>query len=112
MTDAADQIESQWCLIGSIQQLAGRHHPHFSSGTRVHCAPPAWGDGYESIVVIGRHRHSKRVVKLVIASAFVTDWRAKVVYSPAVLRLLNAHGTGWDGQAKIEAFIRSRLEAK
>ena len=106
-TVAPGELKSQWCLIGSIRPMAGRPHPHFSAGTKVHCLPPVWGDGYDKIIAIGRHRSSARVVELVVDSDFVTAWRAKVVYSPAVLKLLAAHRNGWDGPSQIEAFIAS-----
>jgi HSP90 family molecular chaperone len=53
-----------WCLIGNIIQersygekedeiRAGTKH--FSPGTKVYCLPAQWGDGYDQILVIGRH---------------------------------------------------------
>jgi hypothetical protein len=69
---------------------------HFAPGTRVYCFPPLWGDGYEQIKVVGRHRGSSRLVTMVIPSKWVVNRRAKLVYSPAVIRRLEGH---WDGSA-------------
>jgi len=52
------------CLVGNIiKQLK-----HFSLGTKVYCLPSIWGDGYERIVVIGRHTGSKRLITIIISS--------------------------------------------
>jgi hypothetical protein len=56
--------------------------------------PPQWGDGYESVVAIGRSRGSKRWITVVQRASKITNWRAKPVYHPEVLRRLKE---GWDG---------------
>jgi len=113
------ELESQWYLIGNIveQRPYGEGGTevrpgtkHFSGGTKVYCLPAQWGDGYEKIVVVGRHRGSKRFETMVLDSSCVTNWRAKVVYSPAVLRRL-AHGfkgywnRKWESKDEIDAYI-------
>jgi hypothetical protein len=89
--------QSQWCLVGNIaDQHRGKEggdeirtgNKHFSAGTKIYAFPAQWGDGYEKIVIIGRHRGSKDFVTMVIRSDWVTNWRAKVVYNPEVLRRL------------------------
>ena len=58
--------EWRWCLVGNIVQTHeyGENHEtrigakHFSPGTKVYCMPGNWGDGYENIVVIAKHRKS------------------------------------------------------
>lgn len=119
--DAAPQAEpvTQWCLVGNIVEQRsygeGGHElrpgtKHFSGGTKVYCLPAQWGDGYEQIVVVGRHRGSKRFETMVVDSNCVTNWRAKVVYSPAVLSRL-AHGfkdywnRPWESKDEIDAYI-------
>jgi hypothetical protein len=92
-----DSDGTQWCLVGNIvaERKCGvggtetrRGTKHFSAGTKVFCPPAQWGDGYDQIVVIGRHRGSKRFVTMIISSDWVTNWRAKVVYDLAALELL------------------------
>jgi hypothetical protein len=84
----------QWSLIGNIveQPESGtevrRGTKHFSPGTKIYAFPAQWGDGYERIIVVGRHRGSRQFVTMVIKSDWVTNWRAKVVHNPEVLRRL------------------------
>ncbi len=114
------QLTSQWCLVGNIaasrqfgpgglEQRPGTKH--FSAGTKVYCLPVQWGDGYESIVAIGRHRGSKAFVKMVIRSEWVTNWRAKVVYQPAVLALLCAEGhRNWASEKEVLLHLQQRMK--
>lgn len=60
--------------------------------------PPQWGDGYESCVVIGLRRGSRRFVTVVIRTEMTENWRADLVYSPTVLRLLAAGYRGFERQ--------------
>ena len=87
--------DSEWCLIGNIVDRrrygegGSEIKPgtkHFSGGTKIYCLPAQWGDGYNQVVVIGRHRGSKKYTTMIISSEWVTNLRAKVVYSPEVLR--------------------------
>lgn len=88
---AQTEAESQWCLVGNIVEESpygegGQEMrpgtKHFSGGTKVYCLPAQWGDGYDQIVVIGRHRRSKQFKTMITSSDWVTNWRAKVVYNP------------------------------
>ena len=87
--------EPQWCLVGNIvnKRVSGekgqetKHGTkHFSPGTKIYAFPAQWGDGYEKVIVVGRHRGSKDFVTMVIRSDWVTNWRAKMIYNPEVLR--------------------------
>ncbi|MFO1045885.1 MAG: hypothetical protein U0941_29230 [Planctomycetaceae bacterium] len=106
---------SQWCLVGNIVDIHefGEQHEvrhgtkHFASGTKVYCLPAQWGDGYERITVIGRHRGSKQFNTMIIRSAWVTNWRAKVVYHPEVLRRLNQQTGNWQTKEQVEEYVRS-----
>jgi len=89
--------ESQWCLVGNIVDNAPSTEggvetrtgtKHFSPGTKIYAFPAQWGDGYQRIIVVGRHRGSKAFVTMVLKSDRVTNWRAKVVHNPEVLRRL------------------------
>lgn len=83
------QISSQWCLVGNIKDKRSYGQngleeksgtKHYSAGTKVFCLPAQWGDAYEKIVVVGRHRGCKKFSKMIIRSDWITNWRAKVVY--------------------------------
>jgi hypothetical protein len=121
MSDSDQQLESQWCLVGNIVE----HRPHgeggtemrpgtkhFSGGTKVYCLPAQWGDGYDQIIVVGRHRGSKHFKTMIISSAWVTNFRAKVVYNPEVLRRLNVATDeqgrrNWQSQEEVEMYVES-----
>ena len=114
------QTPSQWCLVGNItearqfgpgglEQRSGTMH--FSPKTKVFCLPAQWGDGYEKIVAIGRHRGSNALSKIVIRSEWVTNWRAKVVYHPAVLALLCADGhRNWASEEEVLLYMKAMNE--
>ena len=90
-----------WCIVANVVA----EHPvgedkeirkgtkHFSAGTKVYCYPPLWGDGYEKVKIIGRHRGSRDLVEMVMPSKWLTNWRVKMVYSPFVLTRMKDH---WD----------------
>lgn len=108
--------DSQWCLVGNIVE-GHKAEPggvkwvegtkHFKPGAKVYCLPPQWGDGYENIKVVGRHRISKRLVTMVIRSEWVTNWRAKVVYSPSIVRRLNKGGIMWTSEIQVRGWVKA-----
>ncbi|MFG3223739.1 hypothetical protein ACGF07_02990 [Kitasatospora sp. NPDC048194] len=68
---------------------------HFAPGAKVWIAPPAWGDGGESVIVAGRRRgNSRRYMRIVIKSRFLVNFRVRAVYSPALVRALTAAEPG------------------
>jgi hypothetical protein len=115
MAEPSSVLPSQWCLIGNIveERPYGEGSAeikygtmHFSPGTKVYCLPARWGDGYEKIMVIGRHRGSRQLVRMVIRSDWVTNWRAKVLYSPQVLRLIQEEWHApWSSQEQVERYV-------
>ena len=123
MSDSDQQLESQWCLVGNIVKRrpygegGTETRPgtkHFSGGTKVYCLPAQWGDGYEKIIVIGRHRGSKRFETMIVNSEHVTNWRAKVVYAPAVLRRIQeavaeSWKRNWSSQDEVEQYVALML---
>ena len=126
MSDSDQQLESQWCLVGNIveQRSYGEGGTetrpgtkHFSGGTKVYCLPAQWGDGYEKIIVIGRHRGSKRFETMIVSSEWVTNWRAKVVYAPAVLRRIHdavaeSWKRNWSSQDEVEQYAARMLKRR
>lgn len=127
MVDSAANVEgpeSQWCLVGNIVEERpygeGGHEQrpgteHFSGGTKVYCLPAQWGDGYDEIIVIGRHRGSKQFTTMIVSSDWVTNWRAKVVYHPEVLRRIKMAASeswkrNWQSQEEVEMYVRAMAE--
>jgi len=118
-----DSDGTQWCLVGNI--VEERKHgeggtetcsgtKHFSPGTKVFCLPAQWGDGYDQIMVIGRHRGSKRFETMIISSDWVINWRAKVVYNPTVLKRLVAieeeqGRSNWTTKEEVEQYVASLI---
>ena len=114
-TDDKQDPETQWCLVGNIveerpfgpdgdETVLGTKH--FSPKTKVYCFPLQWGDGFDQIAVIGRHRGSKKFVTMIIGSDSVENWRAKVVYNPEVLRRLQqSDKRNWISQEEVETFL-------
>ncbi|WP_172205400.1 hypothetical protein [Niveibacterium sp. COAC-50] len=109
---------SQWCLVGNIKETrpfgpGGKEHKpgtqHFSSGTKVYCLPAQWGDGYEKVKVVGKHRGSSRMVKMVVCSAWITNWRAQVVYSSSILKLLTEEVLNWKSKEEVLEYLGSIL---
>jgi len=95
------QSDGIWCLVANVapeqiyaaEQEVRRGTKHFSPNTKVYCFPPAWGDGYEDIRVIGRHRGSARLVTLIIPSRRLINWRVKYVCHPYVVRHISVAWT-------------------
>ena len=72
---AAPNPEPIWCVVANVAEETGRGPggreigrgtKHFPPGAKVYCSPPLWGDGYERIRVVGRHRGSHRYVTMVV----------------------------------------------
>jgi hypothetical protein len=110
---------SDWCLVGNVVEAHAfgeakevrRGSRHFTPGTKVYCLPPQWGDGYEKVVAVGLARGSRRWVTVVMPRRLITNWRAKVVYKPAVLRRLREGFNGlnrqWKSQKEVESWADS-----
>ena len=123
--EPADSPEGRWCLVANIvdwhrageggtQILEGTKH--FSPGTKVYCLPSQWGDGYEQVVVIGRHRGQRRLHLMIVSYRYLTNWRAKVIYSPAVFRLMDewgetpGHCCNWCCEQYVSKYVKILLE--
>lgn len=110
---------SQWSLVGNIKDVRPsgvggtevKHGTkHFSGGTKVYCLPAQWGDGYEKIVVVGKHRGCPDLVRMVIRADWVTNWRAQVVYNPRVLALFAELGAlegraNWQSKEQVLMYL-------
>jgi len=103
-----------YCLVGNIveermdksQHTIVKGTKHFSPGAKVYCYPPIWGDGYENIKVIGRHRKSSKLVTMIIPSKHITNWRLKTVYDPFVVQQMEKNGGWTNKESHKERIIR------
>lgn len=103
-----------WCIVANVKDVdafgeaekirAGTKH--FSSGAKVYCFPPAWGDGYQKIRVIGRHRSSHRYVKMVLPSKRLTRWRVKLVYSPYLISELKGFWSEGEAREMVKSILK------
>jgi hypothetical protein len=102
-SDGGGASPSVWCVAANVAeeqpfgpggQEIRRGTKHFAPHAKVYCFPAQWGDGYQDIRVVGRHRASHRYVTMVIPSKRLTNWRAELVYSPHVIKELAGY---WDG---------------
>jgi hypothetical protein len=105
-----------WCLVGNV---IGEHYSegkklygtkHFSPNTKVFCFPPQWGDGYESIKIIGRHRKSHKNTCLIMPSKFITNWRLKKVHHPYILKVMMQEN-GWKARMEDKESILEMLRS-
>lgn len=114
VTSPPKNEEVYWCLVGNVIG----EHPYgeggketrsgtkaFSAGTKVYCLPGRWGDGYEKIMVIGRHRGSNRYSTMVIPSMYISNWRTKIVYSPEVIRRIKEEGGSTWSKKLVDEYV-------
>lgn len=106
-----------YCLVGNIvnYRLYGENkEPRkgvkvFSAGTKVYCFPPLWGDGYESIKVIGKPKDSAKLITVIIAAKYVTNWRLQKVYNSYVVRTMLGND-GWEMKQESKTVIENMLK--
>src|SRR5688500_17555195 len=80
---------------------------HLSPGAEVYSRAPIWGDGYEKVKVLGRHRGGSRLVEMVVPFRHLDLWRAKLVYRREVIERMTPWWTGSaDSQAEAEGLAR------
>lgn len=99
-------VDPIWCVIANVADVtrlgtggstARSGTRHFSGETKVYCFPPLWGDGYEDIKVLGKHRGARGLSEMVIPRRHLENWRAKLIYDPHAISVLRAH---WDGSTE------------
>lgn len=118
-----------WCLVGNVvdehshgeEGAIKQGSKHFTAGTKVYCLAPQWGDGFERVVAVGLHRGSRQWVTVVMPSDQITNWRAKAVYKPAVLKRLREGFRGphghvfrgqWASRREVESWARELRQSR
>jgi hypothetical protein len=61
---------------------------HFAPGAKVYVYDFFWGTAGERVTVMGRHRKSHRFMRISMSARHLTNWRAELVYSPAVAKVI------------------------
>lgn len=87
--------EKTWCLVGNV--IDGKN---LSSGSKVYCLPPQWGDGYKRVQVIGKK--TKRNVKIVMKIKNIENLRAQELCSPSIIDKMDCF---WESKEQIENII-------
>jgi len=107
------QVEPIWCLVGNIVReraygpggLETRHGTKaLAPNAKVYCYPPLWGDGYQHVKVVGLARKSRALITIVVRGALITNRRAKLVYTPAIVDRLSGY---WDGTQRSRELAES-----
>lgn len=86
-----------WCVVanvvmerpygpGGLEKRRGTKH--FAPGAKVYVYVFFWGVGGEIVTVMGRHRKSHRFIQLSMPAKHLANWRAELVYSPAVAKVI------------------------
>lgn len=91
--------ESYWTAVANVVQER-RYGPdgietryasrHFAPGAKVYIID-AFGGMCERVVIVGLHRKTKRMIKLVFAVELLENFKAKVCYVPAVIEKIKEH---------------------
>jgi hypothetical protein len=99
-----------WCLVANVTRdphVDGSDVElrlglkHFAPGAKLYCFPQRWGDGGQRVRVLGRHRNGARLIDIVIANRFLTNWRVQKVFNPHVVESMRGYWNDLDeGQAK------------
>jgi len=73
---------------------------HFRPGAKVYIIDWFPGTG-AAVTVIGHHRKSKQLMKLVVKIDILEQFRVKVCYAPAVNRLITEHSAAEGGPHRL-----------
>lgn len=104
MEETTENQEWVWALVGNIKEehKFGENHEirkgtkHFSPGTKVYLSCCHWGDGYENINVIGKPRHSRKYIAIIMRREYIDNFRMQKIYKPSVLTRMKID-KGWGG---------------
>jgi hypothetical protein len=101
--DTAKMVGPVWCPVANLasERPYGRGgfqtwqgSKHFAVGAKLYCFPPLWGDGYNKIKIIGRHRATHKFITVVVSSSWLTNWRVDLAYDAHLIR---EFWPAWDG---------------
>lgn len=104
----AEAEQPVWCITANVVEQrpygpggeqARRGIRLFGPGAKVWVPDGYAGMGYETVVVIGRTRHSPRHAVVSVDTKFLTKFRVKLVYSPAVLHRIQEADWPANGRA-------------
>ena len=85
-----------WCVAANVRDSIPFGHGavetrqgtrKFHAGAKVYLASAFWGTGAEDVTVVGHYR-GKGYITASLKTRYLTNWRAELVYSPAVIARL------------------------
>lgn len=98
-----ESTDGIWCVVANIK----REHPHgpggeeltigtrqFRGGTKVYIAG-CFARSCDGVIAIGLHRKARRFISCVVNVKHLENFRAKVVYHPKVLQLIEQDERCW-----------------
>jgi hypothetical protein len=93
-------VEPSWLIVANVcraRPYGELHEPRsglrwLRAGAKVYVLGGFGGMGYETVTVLGRHRHHQRLFVLHVRSRHLVNWRVKLVYQETVLRLVLESG--------------------
>lgn len=104
-TEKQNVFQWRWCLVGNIVESHEYGEAHairigtkqFAPNAKVYLAPAQWGDGYEKVPVIGKPRHRRKIIEVVMRRKYITHYRLQKVFQPAVLERMEKSKYAWWG---------------
>lgn len=110
-----------WCPVANVIREPHPEGPagqmrfglkNFAPGAKIYCFPKAWGDGGEKLRVLGRHRNGgSKLIDIVIATRWLTDWRVQKVFHPYVVHAMRGEWDDSDGSRERALVMASLYEA-
>ena len=82
---------------------------HFAPGAKVYIIDYFPGT-CDRVMVIGLHRKTKRMIKLVLAVDFLKNFKPKVCYTPAVIAFIKEHAATKNSTRLSKEFAESLCE--
>jgi hypothetical protein len=110
-------IEPVWCVVANVGPhsfgpagTVRSYTKHFTAGTKLYCIRIERPD---AMLVVGRHRNSPRLVRLIVPIKVLANCRAKLVYKREVIDTLSTNGDGstnWDGTVESQKRAEELIE--
>lgn len=118
---SVDDYDFVWCLVGNIveehefgeEKEIRKGTKQFPPNAKVYCFPAQWGDGYEHILVLGKPRKRREMIRVVMPSKYITNWRVQKVYDYTVISEM-VNYPGWKNtdadKEEIEKYVKFLTE--
>jgi hypothetical protein len=96
---AEETATPEWCIVGNLlpypyspdgPQADFRSQKIFPAGAKLYVVGGFARSGYETITAIGYAHRRRKPVTAHIRAKYVGNWRAQLVYRPAILRAIHA----------------------